>query len=83
MLTSLQEHPTIWKVETEVRELQKAYDIVRWTAQMVAITQRLTKMKEAQALKAQVDTVRQKEEVLKEHIQCWLDEAFMVSIAIE
>jgi len=40
-------------------------------------------MKEAQALKAQVDAVRQQEEVLKECIQPWLDEAFSISTMIE
>lgn len=59
ILTSLQEDPTIQRVETKVCKLQQAYDTARSTTQMVTITKRLTKMKKAQALKAEVDTVRQ------------------------
>jgi len=40
-------------------------------------------MREAQALKAQVDVAQQKETGLKEHIQPWLDEALVVSSNIE
>ena len=46
-LTSLQEDPMLQPLETEVRELQQAYDNVRSTAQTVALTQRLAKMREA------------------------------------
>ena len=50
---------------------------------MVAIMQQLAKMREAQALQAQVDAMRQKEAGLKERIQPWIDEAFAVSTTIE
>ena len=40
-------------------------------------------MREAQALKAQVDAAHQKEAMLKERIQPWLDEAFVVTANIE
>lgn len=40
-------------------------------------------MREAQVLKAQIDAARQKEAILKECIQPWLDEAFAVSTNIE
>jgi len=49
----------------------------------IAITQFLAKMREAQALKLQTDTTGQKEAVIKEFIQPWLDEAFEVSTTIE
>jgi len=50
---------------------------------MVALTQQLAKMKEAQALKEQVDVVRQKEAVLKAYIHPYLKEAFTVTTMIE
>lgn len=50
-LRSLQEDPTIQRLETEAWQLQQAYDNIRGTAQMVALTQRVAKMKEAQALR--------------------------------
>jgi len=40
-------------------------------------------MKKAQALKEQVDVARQKEVVLKAHIQPWLEEAFTATATIE
>lgn len=83
MLTSLMDDPMLQQVETEAQELQQEYDKVWGTVQKVAITQRLDKMRDAEALKAQVDMAQQKEEVLKERIQPWLDEAFMVSSNIE
>lgn len=83
MLTSLDEDPTLQQLETEAQELQQAYDTIRGIAQMVALTQWLAKMREAQALKAQVDTSCQKEEVLKECIQPWLEESFTITAVIE
>lgn len=68
ILTSLQEDSTIQQIETKAQELQQVYDTVRGTVETVATMQRLAKMKEAQALKAQVDAARQKEAVLKERI---------------
>lgn len=82
-LTSVQEDPTLQRLEMEAREIQQAYDNSRGNAQTVSITQRLAKMREAQALKIQVDASRQKETVIKECLQPWLDEAFVVSTAIE
>lgn len=81
--TSLQEDPSLQQVETEAWELQQAYDKVQGTTEMVTITHCLAKMREAQVLKAQVYATWQKEEVLKECIQPWLDEAFAVSTNIE
>jgi len=54
-LTSLQEDQILQQLETEAQYLQQAYDNVRGTTQMVALTQRLAKMRVAQALKEQVD----------------------------
>lgn len=51
MLTSLQEDPTLQRLQIEARELQQTYDNFRGTAQMVSIMQCLAKMREAQALK--------------------------------
>lgn len=67
-LSSLQEDPTIQRLETEAWQIQHAYDIIRGIAQTIALTQRLAKMKEAQALKEQVDAARQKESVIKARI---------------
>lgn len=82
-LTGLQEDPTLRRLETEARELQQAYDQLRGTAQTIAITQRLAKIREAQDLKIQADAARQKEAVVKDRLQPWLDEAFAVSTTIE
>ena len=60
--------------------LQQTYDR---PTQMVAIMQPLAKMREAQVLKAQVDAAWQKEAMLKECIQPWLDDAFTVSTNID
>lgn len=83
MLTILQEDPTLHKLEAEPQELQQAYDQLWGTAQTVAIPQRLAKMREVQDMKIQAEVVRQKEVVVKVHIQPWLDEAFAVSTTIE
>lgn len=40
-LTTLQEDLNVELVETEAHELQKRYDEVKWTMQMVSLTQRL------------------------------------------
>jgi len=82
-LTSLQEDPTLQHLETEVWELQQAYGNVRGTVEMVTLSQQLAKMRETQALKEQVDTACQKEAVLKERIQPWLEEAFTVKTKIK
>lgn len=82
-LTSLQEDPTLQQQETEARELYQAYDAIKGTVQTVAITQHLAKIREAQDLKIQADAARQKEAVIKAHLQPWLDEAFAVSTTIE
>lgn len=50
---------------------------------MVTLTQQMTKMREAQALKAQVDVVCQREAMIKERIEPWLEEEFTVTATIE
>lgn len=83
VLTTLQEDPTIQRLETKVRQLQMKYDSVRGTAQTVVLTQQLARLQQAKALKEQVDTVCQKEAVLKAHVQPWIDEAFLIMADIE
>ena len=51
--------------------------------QTVVLTQQLAKLQYAKALKEQVDVAQQKEAILKERIQPWLDEALTISIAIK
>lgn len=65
MLTSLQEDPTLQQQEIEARDLQWAYDNVKHNMQMVVVTQRLAKMREAQAPKIQDDATWQKEALIK------------------
>lgn len=50
---------------------------------MTALTQRLTWMQQAKALKEQVDATRHKEAVLKVRIQPWIDKAFTITTEIE
>lgn len=40
-------------------------------------------MRESQALKAQMDVARQKEERMKDRIQPWINEAFIISTMME
>ena len=40
-------------------------------------------MREAQGLKIQADAAKQKEAVVKTHLQPWLDEEFAISTTIE
>ena len=68
VLTSLQEDPNIQCLEIEVHKLQDQYGNVRGTTQTFVLTQQLTKMQQARALKEQVDAARQKEALLKAHI---------------
>lgn len=51
--------------------------------QMVSLTQRLTRLQQARALKDQLDGAHEKEALLKECIQPWIDEAFIVIATIE
>lgn len=50
---------------------------------MVSLTQRLTRIKKAKALKEQVDVARHKEAVLKACLQPWIDEVYMIKTSIE
>lgn len=59
------------------------YDNVQGMAQIVILTQRLAKLQQVKALKEQVDVARQKEAVLKAHIQPWIDEAFTITTTIK
>ena len=65
VLTTLQEDPKVECLKTEACELQQRYDKVKWTSQMVSLTQRLARMLEAKELKEQMDVARHKEAVLK------------------
>ena len=44
ILTHLQEDPNLQHLEIEARELQQEYNNVQGTMQMVALTQRLTRV---------------------------------------
>lgn len=55
VLINLQDDPTMERLETEVRELEQCYDEVKGTTHTVSLTQRLTRLQEAKALKEQVD----------------------------
>ena len=55
VLTSLQEDPTVQRLEIEARELQQCYDEVKWIVRTVSLTLRLAKLQEAKALKELVD----------------------------
>lgn len=68
VLTTLQEDPTIQRLEIEARELQMQYDSVHGIAQTVVLTQRLARLQQAKELKEQVDAARQKEAVLKARV---------------
>lgn len=57
-LTSLQEDPMLQQIETKALELQKAYDTVWGNAQTVTITQWLARMREAHALKEQLEAAQ-------------------------
>jgi len=46
-LTTLQEDPTLQRLETKARELQEAYDRTKGTMSTVTITQCLAKIREA------------------------------------
>lgn len=41
------------------------------------------RLQQAKALKEQVDATRQKEVVFKSHVQPWIDEAFLITVAIK
>jgi len=50
---------------------------------MVMVVECLAKMKEAQAMKIPIDAALQKEAVIKECLQPWINEALVVSTTIE
>jgi len=83
VLTTLQEDLNIQRLEIEASELLQKYDEIKGTIQMVSLTQRLTRMQQAKALKEKVDAARHKEVVLKACIQPWIDEAFIIIAFIE
>ena len=83
VLTTLQKDLNVEHLETEARELQKKYDEVKGTAQTVSLTQRLSRMQEAKALKEQVYAAWHKEAVLKACLQPWIYEAYAITTSIE
>lgn len=83
VLTTLQEDPNMQRMETEAQKLQQQYDNIRETVQTLILTQRLPRMQQSKALKEQVDTMCHKEEVLKQCIHLWIDEAFTIMADIE
>ena len=66
-----------------MREIPQCYNEVKAIVRTVTITQRLTKLQEAKALKEQVDTAQHKEAVLKAYLKRWLDEAYLITTSIE
>jgi len=51
--------------------------------QTVILTQWITKMQQARALKEQMDATRQKEALLKVCVQPWINEVFTIMANIE
>ena len=64
VLTSLQGNSNIWRIEMEAHKLQWCYDEFKGTAQIVTLTQRLSKRQVSKKPKEQVDTTLHKEVVL-------------------
>lgn len=66
-----------------MHELQQKYTEVKGTTQTISLTQRLLQMHKAKVLKEQVDVSWHKEEVLKEHLYPWIDEAYAITASIK
>ena len=81
--TSLQEDPTVQKIEEDIQEKQRQFDEIRSTTQTLAPVQRFTRLQEGKLIQNEHNELRHKEVIISSRMQKWIDEAIQLTLSMQ